>query len=52
MWFGEAASAEKVPSSGAPRLALFLCCLGVLVLGIIPGLVMRVAELASHLFAF
>jgi NADH-quinone oxidoreductase subunit N len=52
MWFGEAASPDKVPSSGAPRFALFLCCLGVLVLGIIPGLVMRLAEYASNLFAF
>jgi len=52
MWFGEAASPEKVPSSGAPRLALFLCCLGVLLLGIIPGLVMRLAEIAGKLFAF
>ncbi len=52
MWFGEPASAEKVPSSGAPRLALFLCCLGVLLLGIIPGLVMRAAEFASQMFVF
>jgi NADH-quinone oxidoreductase subunit N len=52
MWFGEAKSQEKVPSSDAPRLALFLCCLGVLLLGIIPGLVMRLAEVASHLFSF
>ena len=52
MWLGKPASDEKVPSSGAPRLALFLCCLGVLVLGIIPGLVMRLAELAGKMFAF
>jgi len=52
MWFGEAASEEKVPSSGAPRLALFICVLGVLVLGIIPGALMRLAEVASKLFAF
>jgi len=52
MWFGEAASPEKVPSSDLPRLALFLCCLGVLLLGIIPGLVMRLAEVASHLFPY
>jgi len=52
MWFGEAASEEKVPSSGAPRLALFLCCLGVLLLGIIPGPLMRLAEIAGKLFAF
>ena len=52
MWFGEAASPEKVPSSAAPRFALFLCCLGVLLLGIIPGLVMKLAELASNMFTF
>lgn len=50
MWFGEAASEEKVPSSGAPRFALFVCCLGVLVLGIIPGMVMKIAEIAGKLF--
>lgn len=50
MWFGEPASDEKVPSSGALRLALFLSCLGVLLLGIVPGLVMRVAEFASKMF--
>jgi NADH-quinone oxidoreductase subunit N len=52
MWFGPAASEEKVPSSGAPRFALFVCCLGVLLLGIIPGLVMKLAEVASHLLPF
>jgi NADH-quinone oxidoreductase subunit N len=52
MWFGEPASEEKVPSSGAPRLALLICCLGVLLLGIIPGLLMKLAELASNLFNF
>ena len=52
MWFGEPASEEKVPSSGAPRFALFLCCLGVLLLGIIPGLLMKLAEVASKLFTF
>jgi NADH-quinone oxidoreductase subunit N len=52
MWFGKPASEEKVPSSGAPRFALFVCCLGVLLLGIIPGLVMKLAEIASRLFAF
>ncbi len=50
MWLGEAASGEKVPSSTAPRIALILTCLGVLLLGIIPGLVMRFAEEAGHIF--
>ena len=52
MWLGEAASAEKVPSSGALRLALFLCCLGVLLLGIIPGYAVRLAQLAAYMFVY
>jgi NADH-quinone oxidoreductase subunit N len=52
MWLGEPASEEKVPSSGALRLALSLSCLGVLLLGIIPGYVMKLAELAAKMFAF
>jgi NADH-quinone oxidoreductase subunit N len=52
MWLGEPASPGKVPSSGAPRFALFICALGVLLLGIIPGLVMQLAEIAGNLFRF
>jgi NADH-quinone oxidoreductase subunit N len=52
MWLGEPASEEKVPSSGALRLALSLSCLGVLLLGIIPGYIMRLAELAAKMFVF
>jgi len=52
MWLGEPASEEKVPSSGALRLALSVSCLGVLLLGIIPGYVMRLAEMAASMFAF
>ena len=52
MWFGEPASEEKVPSSGGLRLALVLCCLGVLLLGIIPGFVMRLAEFAARILPF
>jgi len=52
MWFGEPASEEKVPSSGALRLALFLSCLGVLLLGILPGYVMSLAEAAARMFVF
>jgi len=50
MWFGEPASEEKVPSSGALRVALFLSCLGVLLLGIIPGYIMDLAEAAARMF--
>jgi len=52
MWLGEPASEEKVPSSGALRVALSLSCLGVLLLGIIPGFVMKLAELAAKMFSF
>jgi NADH-quinone oxidoreductase subunit N len=52
MWLGEPVSEEKVPSSGALRLALALSILGVLFLGVIPGFVMRLAEIAASMFAF
>ncbi len=52
MWLGEPASEEKVPSSGALRVALALSCFGVLLLGIIPGYVMRLAEMAASMFVF
>jgi len=50
MWFGEPASEEKVPSSGALRFALAVSCLGVLALGIIPGYIMKLAEAAAKMF--
>jgi len=50
MWFGEPASDEKVPSSPALRLALAIACAGVLVLGIIPGYIITLAESAARMF--
>ncbi|MBA7662946.1 NAD(P)H-quinone oxidoreductase subunit 2 [subsurface metagenome] len=52
MWLGEPVSEEKVPSSAALRVALAVSCLGVLLLGIIPGFVMKLAELAANMFVF
>jgi len=52
MWTGRPASASKVPSSVALRVALGLSCFGVLFLGIIPGLGMKLAELAAKMFGF
>jgi len=52
MWLGEPASDERVPSSGALRLALALSCRGVLLLGIVPGYAMKLAEFAAKMFAF
>ena len=50
MWFGEPASEEKVPSSAALRVALIISSIGVLLLGIIPGAVMKLAEAAARMF--
>ena len=52
MWLGEPASEEKVPSSVALRVSLALSCLGVLLLGIIPGFVMKLSEMAASMFTF
>jgi NADH-quinone oxidoreductase subunit N len=52
MWLGQPVVEEKVPSSGALRVALALSCLGVLLLGIIPGFVMKLAEIAAKIFTF
>jgi NADH-quinone oxidoreductase subunit N len=50
MWFGEPASPAKLASSGSLRVALALSSLGVLVLGIVPGFMMKLAELAAKIF--
>jgi len=50
MWLGKAPSDEKVSSSGALRVAMAISCFGVLLLGIIPGYVMRLAEFAARMF--
>ena len=52
MWLGEPASEEKVPSSGALRIALALSCFGVLALGILPGAVMVLAQVAAKMLGF
>ncbi len=52
MWMGEPASPEKVESSGALRVALALSCLGVLLFGIVPGIGMNLAQLASKMLGF
>ena len=52
MWFGEPKSEEKVPSSGALRLALIISSLGVLVIGIAPGPVIDFARTAASMLGF
>jgi len=50
MWMGEAASTEKVSSSAALKVALAVSCIGVLLLGLAPGFVMKLAQLATSMF--
>lgn len=45
MWFSEPASAEKIPAPIAPTAALVICCLGVLLLGIVPGLLLKLVQM-------
>ena len=51
MVIGEPASDEPIPSSAPVRLALALSFAGVLLLGIVPGIVIDVAEKAVKTFA-
>lgn len=50
MWFGEPASNEGVYSSAALRTALIIACVGVLLLGVFPGILMNATEAANKLF--
>ena len=49
MWFNEPASPEKVSSSGPLRLALGVTCAGVLLVGVLPASVMKLAETAANM---
>jgi NADH-quinone oxidoreductase subunit N len=50
MWMGAPASEEKVPSTWALRVALSLCCLFVLLLGVLPAGFMGIAQAAVKIF--
>ena len=52
MWLGKPASEEKIVSSGSLRVAMSVACLGVLLLGVVPGFVMELAEIAAKMFVF
>jgi NADH-quinone oxidoreductase subunit N len=51
MWLGAPLDEGKVPSSGRLRTALAISCLGVLLLGILPGAFIRLAESAVKMFS-
>ena len=50
MYLGAPLSEERVPSSWALRFALSIACLGVLVLGIYPWVLLKIAESAVGVF--
>ena len=50
MYLGEPVSEERVTSTRSLNVALAIACLGVLVLGIYPWVVLKVAETATSLF--
>jgi NADH-quinone oxidoreductase subunit N len=50
MYLGAPLSEEAVPSSGALRAALSAACLGVLLLGVYPWALLKVAETAVSMF--
>ena len=52
MWFNEPKFEGNVSSSTALRTALIVCCLGVVVLGVLPNYAMKLAEMAAKIFAF
>ncbi len=50
MWMEAPASEEKVPSTWVLRTALSICCLFVLLLGVVPGSFVGIAEAAVSIF--
>ena len=50
MYLGAPLSEERVPSSGALRVALSFACFGVLALGIYPWMVLKIAQVAASVF--
>ncbi|MBN1690666.1 MAG: NADH-quinone oxidoreductase subunit N [Dehalococcoidia bacterium] len=50
MWMGEPASADKVTSSWPEWLAIALCCIPVIIIGVLPGAFIALTQSASVLF--
>jgi NADH-quinone oxidoreductase subunit N len=52
MWLGKPTGQGKAPSSAALRLALAISCLGIIIFGIAPAIIMKLAEIAASMLAF
>ncbi|HEX79252.1 MAG TPA: NADH-quinone oxidoreductase subunit N [Dehalococcoidia bacterium] len=52
MWLGKPSGESGVPSSPALRLVLAITCIGILLFGIAPSLLIKLAEMAAAMFAF
>jgi NADH-quinone oxidoreductase subunit N len=52
MWLGEPIYKDKTTSSNTLKMALVISCLGILLLGIIPMLVMKLADIAARTLSF
>jgi NADH-quinone oxidoreductase subunit N len=50
MWLGKPTHEGRVPSSSALRLALAISCLGIILFGIAPAIIMKLAEMAASMF--
>jgi NADH-quinone oxidoreductase subunit N len=50
MWMGEPASEDKVTSSWPEWLAIALCCIPVVIIGVLPGVFVALTQGASALF--
>ncbi len=50
IWIDDPAGEEPIKSSIAPRIALLVACIGIILLGVAPALFTRVTEWGAHLF--
>ncbi|UCG55546.1 MAG: NADH-quinone oxidoreductase subunit N [Dehalococcoidia bacterium] len=52
IWLGEPLFEGKIQSSNAAKFSLAICCLGILLLGIIPAIIMKFVETAASSLSF
>jgi NADH-quinone oxidoreductase subunit N len=52
MWLGKPIHEDKIPSSNTLKVTLAISCVGILLLGIVPTLVMKLADIAARTISF